>query len=58
MDKFLEKINDTNYLVLNYSVLYKLLVKDYCVNLMINVGWTIENIVILDKLSVKVYNMF
>jgi len=58
MDKFLEKINDTNYLVLNYSVLYKLLVKDYCVNLMINVGWTIENIVILDKLSVRVYNMF
>ena len=58
MDKFLEKINDTNYLVLNYSVLYKLRVKDYCVNLMINVGWTIENIVILDKLRVRVYNMF
>ena len=58
MDKFLEKINDTNYLLLNYSVLYKLLVKDYCVILMINVGWTIENIVILDKLSVRVYNMF
>jgi len=57
MDKFLEKINDTNYLLLNYSVLYKLLVKDYCVILMINVGWTIENIVILDKLSVRVYNM-
>jgi hypothetical protein len=58
MDKFLEKINDTNYLLLNYSVLYKLWVKDYCVNLMINVGWTIENIVILDKLRVRVYNMF
>jgi hypothetical protein len=46
------------YLLLNYSVLYKLWVKDYGVNLMINVGWTIENIVILDKLSVRVYNMF